>query len=111
MIRLRVNTSNYWWTSFIRTMNWYHNGTELTNSSRVTILNTGRELIVQNTLSEDAGTYQVQITSLDLSDLYYRDDLCCHFTWFYFLQKHAVYAPVSFTVREMKSSDDNCKAS
>ena len=99
-IRLRVNISNDSLASHIRELTWYHNETEIGMSNRISIQNGGKDLVVQNALSEDAGVYQVEVTSLNFSR-YYR----CDSTWLYFLKNHAAYGPVTFTVRELRSQD------
>lgn len=102
MINLQISISNDSLAGHIRELTWYHNGTQVTNSSRITIQNNGGEVVVRNALSIDAGTYQVEVTSLNFSDL----QPCCDSMWLLFLRNHAVYAPVTFTVRELTL---NCK--
>ena len=104
MITLQINISNNNMPSYIRTLTWYHNGTEVTDSSRVTIRNSGNQLVVQNAVSDDAGIYRVEVTSLVRN---FNGDSCCRATRLYFLRNHAAYAPVTFTVRELGSV--NCK--
>ena len=99
MFTLKINISNNSLASYIRTLTWYHNGTEVTNSSRVIIQNSGNQLVVQNPVSDDAGTYRVEVTSLNFVASY-----CCDATWLYFLRNHAAYAPVTFRVESL-----NCK--
>lgn len=66
--------------------------------------NGGRELVVRNALSRDAGTYRVEVTSLNFSRSH-----CCDSTWLYFVKNNAVYAPVTFKVGEWRSSNFNSK--
>ena len=95
MINLKISISNDSLSSHIRELTWYHNGTQVTNSSRVTVQDDGKELVVHNALSRDAGKYRVEVTTLNFTD-----DPCCHETWLFFLKNHAAYAPVTFTARE-----------
>ena len=66
--------------------------------------NSGRELIVRNALITDAGTYQVEVASLDFDDGY-----LCDATWLYFLRNHAAHAPVTFIVWELQPPNCKCK--
>ena len=106
-IKLRVNISDDYSvaTRYIRTLTWYHNETELQASGRVTILNNGREIIIRNTVHTDAGSYRVEITSLNDR---YRSDYACDSLWLPLLRNHAANAPVTFTLQLMNDSP-SCK--
>ena len=103
-IELQVNITDDTLASHIRALTWYHNGTEIRSSGRITVQNSGRELIVRNALITDAGTYQVEVASLDFDDGY-----LCDATWLYFLRNHAAHAPVTFIVWELQPPNCKCK--
>ena len=101
-IELQVNISNdYSASRSIRTLVWYHNGTEVQASGRVSVLNNGRMIIIRDTIHADAGYYRVEIASLDY------DDPICDSLWLPLIRNHAAHAPVTFTINE--SSSTQCK--
>ena len=104
-IELQVNISNdYSATRYIRTLVWYHNGTEIQASGRVSVVNNGRMIIIRDTTSADAGYYRVEIASLDFNDP------VCDSLWFPLLRNHAAHAPVTFTIRlRNESLPSKCK--
>ena len=104
-IELHVNISNdYSATRHIRTLVWYHNGTEVQASGRVSVLNNGRMIIIHDTTHADAGYYRVEIASLDFSDP------VCDSLWLPMLRNHAAFAPVTFIIKLMNESPSiQCK--
>ena len=107
-IQLRVNISDDYRASYIRTLTWYHNEAELQASSRITVLNSGREIIIHNAVHADAGSYRVEITSLQVSGSL---DSVCDSLWLPWLKNHAVHAPVTFTLKVLNESSSSCKKS
>ena len=96
-IELQVNITENSLARHIRTLTWYHNESEVRNSPRISVQNNGRELTVHNALSTDAGTYRVEVSSLD-----FVSSSLCDGAWLHFLRNHAAYAPVTFTVWELQ---------
>ena len=105
-IELQVNISNnYFAARYIRTLIWYHNETEIQSlTSRVSVLNSGRRIIIRDTIHSDAGSCKVEIASLD-----FHDSAVCDSLWLSLLRNHAVHAPVTFTLNLMNESP--CKKS
>lgn len=93
-ISLRVNISDNSRARHIKTLSWYHNDTIVANTSnRVSIRNNGTELHISNTISSDAGVYQVKVTALDFNIPY------CDAIWLPpLVDYHAVLAPVTFVI-------------
>ena len=89
-IELQVNISSYYSARYIRTLVWYHNGTEVQASGRISVLNNGRMIIIRDTTRADAGYYRVEIASLDY------DDPVCDSLWLPLIRNHAAHAPVTF---------------
>ena len=106
-IELQVNISNdYSATRYIRTLVWYHNGTEVQASGRVSVLNNSTTIIIRDTTNADAGYYRVEIASLDFNDP------VCDSVWLPLLRNHAVHAPVTFTIKLInfnESPSTQCK--
>ena len=68
-IELQVNiSSDYSAASYIETLTWYHNETEIPSSSRVSVLNSGRRILIHDATHSDAGNYKVEIA--------FRDSVC-----------------------------------
>ena len=98
-IELQVNVSTDYSASHIETLTWYHNETEIPSSSRVSVLNSGRRILIRDATHSDAGNYKVEIASLD-----FRDPAVCDSVWLPLLRNHAAHAPVTFTLNELPSS-------
>ena len=60
---LTLNTYGYL-SRHISHMKWYHNGTEITSSTRVSVANNGTSLTISNMIDSDAGKYEVKIGSI-----------------------------------------------
>ena len=96
-IELQVNISNdYSVARRIRTLIWYHNETEVQSSDRISVLNSGRMIIIHDTTHADAGIYKVEIASLDFGDP------VCDSLWLPLLRNHAAHAPVTFILKLIK---------
>jgi hypothetical protein len=103
-IELQVNVSTDDLASYIETLMWYHNETEVQPSGRVSVLNNGRRIIIRDATHRDAGYYRVEIISLDF------DDPVCDSLWLPLIRNHAAHAPVTFTIKLMnESSSIQCK--
>ena len=94
-IELQVNISNYYSARYIRTLAWFHNGTEVHASGRVSVLNNGTRITIHDSTHADAGYYRVEIASLDFDD----DNPACDSLWLPLLRNHAAFAPVTFTIK------------
>ena len=97
MITLRINISMEYnrYAESIRSLSWYHNGTLLTNNSRMNITNSGRSLIVTNLAPSDAGKYELRIGSIAS-----RQRSTCDRNFLPILENMALYAPVTFYVQQ-----------
>ena len=104
-IELQVNiSSDYSAARHIRTLIWYHNDTEVHSSDRISVLNSGRMIIIRDTTHADAGIYKVEIAS------HFGDGPVCDSLWLPLLRNHAAHAPVTFTLRLMNESlSSQCK--
>ena len=103
---LQVNISNdYSASRRIRTLVWYHNGTEVQASGRVSVLNNSRMIIIRDTTRADAGYYKVEIASLNFNDDDH--DPICDSLSLPLIRNHAAHAPVTFIINE--SSSTQCK--
>ncbi len=78
---------------YIGSLNWYHNGTEITNMSRISITNNGTSLSISNMIDSDAGKYEVKIGS-------YGSSSQCDQNLLPALQILALHAPVTFIVQQ-----------
>ena len=99
-IELQVNISNDYSARYIRTLVWFHNGTEVQPSGRVSVLNNGTRITIRDSTQADAGYYRVEIASLDFN----HDNPACDSLWLPLLRNHAALAPVTFTIRLMNES-------
>lgn len=97
-IKLQVNISDDYFASHIRNLSWYHNETEIQPFGRIILFNSGRELIIQNAIQADAGSYRVETASLDFYGI---QNPVCDSVWLSFLRNHAAHAPVTFMLREL----------
>ena len=102
-VELQVNISNvidYSASRHIRTLVWYHNGTDIQASGRVSVLNNGTRITIHDSTHADAGYYRVEIASLDFDD----DDPACDSLWLPLIRNYAAHAPVTFTIKLMNES-------
>ena len=105
-IELQVNVSTDYSASHIEILTWYHNETEIPSSSRVSVLNSGRRILIRDATHSDAGSYKVEIASLDFHDS------VCDSVWLPLLRNHAAHAPVTFTLKlTSESPSSQCKKS
>ena len=92
-IDLQVNISDRYRARHIRTLTWYHNGTELQSSNRITVLNNGRGINIRNAIHADVGSYRVETVSLNFGHP------VCDSVWLPLLKNHAALAPVTFVLK------------
>ncbi len=76
-------------------MKWYHNGTEITSSTRVSIANNGTSLTISNMIDSDAGKYEVKIGSIGRGS-----STACDRNFLPILEVVAMTAPVTFIVQQ-----------
>ena len=101
MITLRINISMEYnrYAESIRSLSWYHNGTQLTNNSRMNITNSGRSLIISDLAPSDAGKYELRIGSIASKQGSTSE---CNRNVLPILENMALYAPVTFYVKQHK---------
>ena len=101
MITLRINISMEYnqFAESIRSLSWYHNGTQLTNNSKMNITNSGRSLIVSDLAPSDAGKYELRIGSIASNQ---GSTAECNRNVLPILKNMALYAPVTFYVQQHK---------
>ena len=91
-VLLQINISTeYSRARYIQNLTWYHNGSQI--CSRRT-RNNGTELVLPNMGSNDAGIYQVKVTSLSFR----RPD--CDSRLLPHLESLAIIAPVTFVLTQ-----------
>ena len=100
-IELLVNISDDYFARYIRTLVWFHNGTEVQPFGRVSVLNNGASITISDTTHADAGYYRVEIASLDFDD----DDPICDSLWLPLIRNYAAHAPVTFTIKLIKFNE------
>ena len=98
-IELQVNISDDYFARHIRTLVWFHNGTEIQPFGRVSVLNNGTSITISDTTHADAGYYRVEIASLDF------DDAICDSLWLPLIRNYAAHAPVTFTIKLIKFNE------
>ncbi len=91
---LTLNTYGYL-SRHISRMNWYHNGTEITSSTRVSVANNGISLTISNMIDSDAGKYEVKIGSIGRGS-----STACDRNFLPVLEVVAMTAPVTFIVQQ-----------
>ena len=70
------------------------------------MLNSGRRILIYDATHSDAGSYKVEIASLDFHDS------VCDSVWLPLLRNHAAHAPVTFTLKlTSESPSSQCKKS
>ena len=93
--RVTFNVTN----SGLHGVTWYHNGTEVDGSDRITVSES--QLIIHQAVSSDAGAYQLRITSLFSR---------CNESlgaWIHLLENLAAYAPITFILQEIDELPGN----
>ena len=96
---LRVETTNIVITNYLRELNWYHNGNKISNSSKYSITNDNKTLVINNFANKDIGEYSVRFDGLRL----YHYDKNCEQKILQVLKSYPVLRPVVFTL----TSDGN----
>ena len=109
-IELQVNVSSeYSVARDIRTLTWYHNGTEVQSlTSRVSVLNSGTKIVIHNATQEDVGSYRVETTSINIR-YYLGSDGICDSLWLPLFRRHAGLAPVTFTLKLITDPPSSCE--
>ena len=91
---LNVNISDEYYTRYIDSLAWYHNGTEIVSGNKYTISNNDTMLMISNMVGSDAGTYEVKIRSISYRS-YHNSPVCDSI-----MELSTVLHPVTFTVQE-----------
>ena len=99
-IELRVKVSTkYFVARGIRTLTWYHNGTEIQSvTNRISVVDNATKIIIHNATQEDVGSYRVEITALAIYGTL-SVDVACDSLWLPLFRRHAGLAPVTFTLK------------
>ncbi len=79
-------------------LSWYHNGTKITDSDRISITNNGTALTIFNMIDSDAGKYEVKVGSIDYGGLTSSSE--CDQNILPILEVAALNAPVTFIVQQ-----------
>ncbi len=96
-INLTTGTYRYL-TRYVSSLKWYHNGTNISNTDRISITNNGTSLSISNMIDSDAGTYEAKIGSIDYNG--YGSSSECDQNWLPSLEVLALHAPVTFIVQQ-----------
>ena len=91
---LTVNIMNTVITDYLRELNWYHNGNKISNSSKYSITNDNKTLVINNITNENFGEYSVRFDGLRL----YHYNKECEEKIVQILRSYPVLSPVTFTV-------------
>ena len=96
-ISLHVQEQGYF-AHYVQSLAWYHNGTRITESQRITISDDYREMNITNADSSDAGIYQVKATGISF---YGDEDPACDAQLLPLLESHhSAIAPVTLLLKE-----------
>ena len=95
-MEMRINISTDFYSAFISSLVWSHNGTELTSNGRHSIGHNGISLTISNMVQSDAGKYEVKIHSTYFGD----EGGICDKNILPVLANFAFYAPVTFILQE-----------
>ena len=95
-MEMRINISTDYYSAFISSLVWSHNGTELASDDRHSIGHNGTSLTISNMVQSDAGKYEVKINSTNLD---YERGICDK-NILRMMANLAFYAPVTFILQE-----------
>ncbi len=96
-INLTTGTYRYL-TGYVSSLKWYHNGTNISNTDRISITNNGTSLSISNMIDSDAGKYEAKIGSIDYNG--YGSSSECDQNLLPSLEILALQAPVTFIVQQ-----------
>ena len=82
---------------YIKSLAWYHNGTQVTSSSRIFIYNNGADLVILSMVESDAGKYEVKIHSMEYNRIH---SLICDKNILPMMENMAIFAPVTFILQK-----------
>ncbi len=98
-LNINLTTGAYrYYTRYVSSLNWYHNGTNISNTDRISITNNGTSLSISNMIDSDAGKYEVKIGSIDYYG--YGSSSECDQNLLPALEVLALHAPVTFIVQQ-----------
>ena len=95
---LNVNIFSNYRAQFIRSLAWYHNGSEIVSGDKYRISNNATTLSIPNMAARDAGTYQAKISSYHYGGGNPSPE--CDSFVLPLLASLAAFSPVTFTVQE-----------
>ncbi len=98
-LSINLTTGAYrYYTRYVSSLNWYHNGTNISNTDRISITNNGTSLSISNMIDSDAGIYEAKIGSIDYYG--YGSSSECDQSFLPVLEVLALHAPVTFIVQQ-----------
>ena len=101
-ILLQINSlsgSSYGYlATYISSLTWYHNDTEILSNERMNISNNGTSLTISDMIDSDAGKYEVKISSIDYFG--YSSSATCDRSFLRMLEQTALHASVTFYLQQ-----------
>ena len=95
----RLSNSYYGYlASYIRSLTWYHNGTEILSNERMNISNDGTLLTITDMIGCDVGKYEVKISSIEYYG--FSSSATCNRNVIRMLEQTALHAPVTFYLQQ-----------
>ena len=89
-----MNVINTVILNYLRELNWYHNGNKISNSSKYSITNDNKTLVINNITDKDFGEYSVRFDGLRL----YHYDKDCEQKILQVLRSYPVLRPLVFSL-------------
>ena len=80
--------------NYLRELNWYHNGNKISDSSKYSITNDNKTLVINNITDKDFGEYSVSFDGLRL----YHYDKDCEERILQVLRSYPVLRPLVFSL-------------
>ncbi len=98
-LNINLTTGTYrYLTGYVRSLKWYHIGTNISNTDRISITNNGTSLSISNMIDSDAGKYEAKIGSIDYYG--YESSSECDQNLLPALEVLALHAPITFIVQQ-----------
>ena len=86
-----------YYSRYISSLSWYHNGTKTLSNERMNVSDTGTSLTISDMVDSDAGKYEVKISSIHYYDY---SSGACDRNVLRMLEQTALHAPVTFYLRQ-----------
>ena len=84
--------------SYLSSLTWYQNGTEILSNERMNVSSNGTSLTISDMIDSDSGKYEVKISSIDYSG--YSSSATCDRNVLRMLEQTALHAPVTFYLQQ-----------